>query len=627
MNFKANSMRDAMLEAEKVFKCNRNQLKVFVIKSPGNKLCGIIKTPGVYYIEPIKKLNNDSSESKDKNGYVEIVSGKVIVTDPGEEGKYATIIVDDPKIDVLVNGKKVYGATILTSNDRVEIKSLAVEPVTKVNAFLSKDKMQAILEIIKIPGKEYYVKDAKRSNVVFICSDFKEIQPSPPALDECLMKLKELNVDMNLVKIEKIEELINVPNGGSAVVAEGKYPINGSNSKIKFFFRNTNYRNPDFDTEKKVNLLDHTIIPTVNVGEVLAIKTIPAIPGKDGVTVTGEVIKARNGKDIPLRAGNGAVLLDNDTKVVATSNGRPMYKKGVISVIPTIVIPHDVDISTGNLHFEGDIVIRGNIAENIKVSAGGDITVFGHVYHANVCAKGNIRVHGNIINSRVSAGSNILNSMYYMPKLAQLLDIVKEFKAVADLGKTSLEHEDIRRRLLKVVISKKNIIDNLIKEAENMMSLSNDEEMEELAAVFEDVKRILTGINAQCLENTGLISMLYEKIKSHISEAEELYGNRADIIFENAQNSFIKANGSIVITERGCYQTNLLANAAILFRKPSSVVRGGTLVARNYIKMGFVGTPTGALTYCKVLDKKGKIDAAHYSNTVLSINNKVTVIK
>lgn len=628
MKFIANSMIDAVLEAEKIFKCNKKQLKVYVIKSPGNKLWGIVKTPGEYYIEPKKELNNDFSELKSKDGYAEIVSGKVTVIDPLKEGKYATILIDDPKIDVFVNGEKVYGAAILTSSDRVEIKSLVVDPVTKVNAYLSKDKMQATLEILKTPGKEYYVKDAKPSNVVFIRSDYREIKPPAATFEQCLTKLKELNVDINLVNLEKIEELINEPNGGSAVVAEGKYPINGSNSKIKYLFRNTSYRNPDFDTEKKVNLLDHTILPTVKVGEVLAVKTTPAIPGRNGMTVTGETLKARNGKDIPLMAGNGAVLLDNGTKVVAISDGRPMYKKGVISVVPTLVVSHDVDISTGNLYFDGDIVIRGNIAENLKVYAGGDITVFGNVYHANVYAKGNVRVHGNIINSKVSAGSNILNSLYYMPKLKQILDIVKEFKAVADLEETSLEYEDIRRRLLQVVISKKNTIDSIIKEAEIVINLSNDEEISKLIGILEDAKRILTGINAQCMEDTSLINDLYKEIEKCISEAEELYGSRADIIFENGQNSFIKANGNIVITGRGCYQTNLLAKSAILFKKASSVVRGGTLIAKKRIKMGVVGTSTGVSTYCRVLDKNGKIDAVCYnSNTVLNINNKITVIK
>lgn len=599
MKFKANSMKDAVLEAEKIYRCDKKQLKVYVINSPGKKFWGMVRTSGEYDIEPINQINEDLSKQQSKDGCIEIVSGKVIVTDPLQEGRYASIIVDDPQIDVYVNGEKVFGAAFATGNDRIEFKSIVVDPVTKIKARLSKDKMQAILEISKTPGKEYFVKDARRSNVVFIRSDYNEIQPPAATLDQCLAKLKELNVDIKFMSIEKIKELVNQPNGGSAVVAEGKRPINGLSSKIKYLFKNTSYRNPDFDAEKKVDLMNHTIIPSVNVGDVLAVKITPVIPGRDGVTVTGEVLKAKEGKDIPLKVGKGTALLDNDTKVVAVSSGRPEYKKGVISVIPTLVISHDVDVSTGNIHFDGDIVIKGNI-----------------------------RVHGNIINSKVSAGLNVLNYLCVLPKLKQILEMVKAFQSVVSLAEASKNLEDVRRKLLQVVISKKNILDNLINDIQKLITLFNDEEINELIRILVDIKRTLTGINAKCIENTEQIKVLYEEINEYVDTIEGLYGNQADIIFKNGQNSFIQANGNIVIADRGCFQTNLMAKDAILFKKTSSIVRGGLLIARKCIKMGIVGAPSGVSTYCRVLDKDGKIVAVYYyNNTVLNINDKITVIE
>ena len=48
--------------------------------------------------------------------------------------------------------------------------------------------------------------------------------------------------------------------------------------------------------------MDHTIIPTVKAGDVLAEKLISAIPGKNGSTVTGESIKARPAKELVFKA-------------------------------------------------------------------------------------------------------------------------------------------------------------------------------------------------------------------------------------------------------------------------------------------------------------------------------------
>lgn len=363
--------------------------------------------------------------------------------------------------------------------------------------------------------------------------------------------------------------------------------------------------------------MNHTIIPTVEVGEVLAIKTTPAIPGKDGITVTGEVIKAREGKDIPLRTGNGAVLLDNGTKVIAASAGRPMYKNGQISVVNALVVSNDVDVATGNLHFDGDIIIKGNIADNLKVTAGGDITVYGNIYHADVYAKGNIRVHGSIINSRISAGANILNYIYFLPLIKQIQVIVKAFQTVADSSEMSNDNEYIKFKLLQEVLNKKDRLKSLLKDAQVMLNVFTDEETINLIEIFEDIKSLLLGINARCIEDAGLIEVLSKEIDEYILAQEEVHGNQEDIIFENGQNSFILANGNIVVTDRGCYQTNLIAKH-IIFRKKTSAVRGGSLIAINSIKAGIVGTPSGVSTHCRVLDKDGKIEAAYfYDNTVI----------
>jgi len=628
MLFKAKSVKDAVSEAEKLYKCDKKQLKVYIVKSPGKNFWGKVKASGEYEIEPIGPPNEYPVKQQSRDGYVEISSGKATVTDPVQEGRYATIIINDPQIDVYVNGERAPGAIFVRESDSVEFKPIAVDPVTQIKASLSKDKLQAVLEIIKIPGKEYFVKDAKPGNIVFIRSEYKEIQPLVPTMEQCFAELEKLNVDKSFINAEKIEELLARPGGGSAVVAEGKRPINGVNSKIKYLFSNTSYRNPDFDTEKKVNLLEHTIIPTANIGDVLAVKVTPAIPGRDGIAVTGEVLKARNGRDIRLKAGIGAVLLENGTKVVAVSSGRPSHAKGIIRVVPTLVIPHDVNTGTGNINFDGDVIIKGSIDENLKVTAGGDITVLNSIYRAKVYAKGNVRVHGNIINSKVSAGLNMVNYLCIMPKMKQILGVVKTAGTAIDSGNSLKNPGDIGAELLKIVVANKNKLDSLFKEIRSLVTLLSDEEMNQLAEILDKVKAIMTGINAKCIQDMEQIKLLYDEIDNYISLIEELYGNQADVIFENGQNSNIQANGNIVITGRGCYQTNLIAKNAILFKKVSSIVRGGLLIARKYIKLGIVGAPSGISTYCRVIDKDGRIDAGYYyNNTVLNVNDRITVIQ
>jgi len=64
------------------------------------------------------------------------------------------------------------------------------------------------------------------------------------------------------------------------------------------------------------------------------------------------------------------------------------------------------------------------------------------------------------------------------------------------------------------------------------------------------------------------------------------------------------------------------------FKKHPALYVEVYLIARKCIKMGIVGAPSGVSTYCRVLDKDGKIDAVYYyNNTVLNINDKITVIE
>lgn len=309
MLLKADNIEDARLKGQQYYRCNIEQVRVTTVRLPKSMFWGLIKWPGIYNIEcmpSINRENNDagSETSNYRDGYAEIVDGKVKIVDPIGNGRYASIIADDENIEVYVNGERIKGETVVSERDQVELKPVRIEPKNEIKVELSNDKMQAILTINRLPGKQYYVKDAAADNSIYVHSDYKEIPVLDITLVQCLQALKQAGVIWG-IDVEAISELLKAPNGGSMVVARGTFPVHGIDGKVKYMFRNSSYRNPDFDTDKTVDLLDHTIIPTVEVGDLLAVKAVMAIPGKDGRTVTGEVIKAQPAKDMLLKAGNG----------------------------------------------------------------------------------------------------------------------------------------------------------------------------------------------------------------------------------------------------------------------------------------------------------------------------------
>jgi uncharacterized protein (DUF342 family) len=81
-----------------------------------------------------------------------------------------------------------------------------------------------------------------------------------------------------------------------------------------------------------------------------------------------------------------------------------------LNVKSVLTITGNVDISVGNIDFNGDVDIRGNVISGITVSAKGNISIGGHVEAAIIRAGGNVTfkdgVNGKGL-AKVESGGNI----------------------------------------------------------------------------------------------------------------------------------------------------------------------------------------------------------------------------
>jgi len=71
------------------------------------------------------------------------------------------------------------------------------------------------------------------------------------------------------------------------------------------------------------------------------------------------------------------------------------------------MIGEDVGVSTGNIDFIGDVVVKGNIGENFSVASKKSVTVFGSAINAKITADGDIEIKTGCINSSVTGKGNI----------------------------------------------------------------------------------------------------------------------------------------------------------------------------------------------------------------------------
>lgn len=244
---------------------------------------------------------------------------------------------------------------------------------SEVRVTLERDKLKAYLEVIPPLGEG---KKVTRQDIE--------------------AGLKEQLV-VNGIKSNVIEEALQERNWGKKfVIAEGKPAVNGINAKITFNFPLPTERiGPKIDEEGVADYRDLGLIYNVKMGEKLAEKT-PATLGNPGINVSGEEVPAKPGMDLRIPQGKNTVTNDQGTVLLAGIDGNATIRDNKIVVDPVYTLGGDVDFSSGNIQFVGNVVINGSVNQGFKVHAGGDIEILGFVDGAEIIAGGSIMVKGGI---------------------------------------------------------------------------------------------------------------------------------------------------------------------------------------------------------------------------------------
>jgi uncharacterized protein (DUF342 family) len=179
-------------------------------------------------------------------------------------------------------------------------------------------------------------------------------------------------------------------------VAEGIKPVNGRDSYIQYNFETDQSKLKLREgSNGRIDFKDLNIIKNVVESQPLA-KKIPPENGVVGRTVTGKVIPAKNGKDIPLSLGKNVHVGDDGATIIADINGQVVLAAGKINVEPVYTVQGDVNLKTGNIIFLGTVIINGNVEDGFSVKASGNIEVNGTVEKAEMDAEGDIIVHQGI---------------------------------------------------------------------------------------------------------------------------------------------------------------------------------------------------------------------------------------
>jgi len=233
-----------------------------------------------------------------------------------------------------------------------------------------------------------------------------------PDKAELLDVLEEHKIEKDLINEEELNRIFNEYVFERVVlIAEGKSRKDGANAFVKYFFKTDLSEHLKEDDKGRIDFKEINLIQNVKQGEVVA-ELVPPEKGTDGITVTGEIIKAKDGNPANLPVGlNTEISKSNPNKLIATLEGSVTLKRNKVNVDPVVVIEGDVDFSTGNVNYKGAVVIKGDIKAGFTVKSEGDVTVNGVVEDAVIETEGSVILKSGFVGrgtGRITAGGDVI---------------------------------------------------------------------------------------------------------------------------------------------------------------------------------------------------------------------------
>lgn len=245
-------------------------------------------------------------------------------------------------------------------------------------------------------------------------------------------ELNEFLVENNIVfGVEEyvLEDIVRNRLLDSVIVANGRKPIAGIDAKIEYNYDFSKNIKLIQDDDGNIDFKNLNWFSQVKKNDVIAVKT-PATKGIDGMSVRGDTIKAKEGKDITFRFGKNVSMSYDFMKLYSLIDGIVEMTNGKVYVNEVLFINGDVDISIGNIDFIGDLFVVGDVKAGYNINVGGSMQVNGVLEASDITVEKDLIVRGGIQGSdttRILTKGSIICKFIENANVVSQKDISTEF--------------------------------------------------------------------------------------------------------------------------------------------------------------------------------------------------------
>ncbi|MBT2663866.1 FapA family protein [Bacillus sp. ISL-45] len=573
--------------------------------------------------------NLDNLESERHEGKVWIKNGNIYCLSSASHFPTVTI---QKGVRLYKNGIPVEEkTTIITEFDVYEIKAEDEEAASNWKVFLDEYKLKAYLHIV--PGYKMVrtIPDMEPDNHINLSALERKEQSNSLTYLEVIQKLDELRVKHGFNQSE-INKAMEATETATFEIATGIPAKQGKDGWVELKVDVDVQEGPKERKDGSVDFREIKSIPKVERGQVIGV-IHPPIVGEPGYTVTYEPLPAKQVFPIILNAGRG--VLEVDGKIVATESGRPSIERRgqllKVSIVQKLTHKGTVDLTTGNIHFLGDVEILGEVANNMVVEAEGDINVHKTVNNALLASTGAIISYGSIIGSELSAGKNNM----LVTELGHLLRLInnqveKIISFISQLTQSpGFKSSDFSRGglqpLIRILLEKKfkNFPPLVKKYTEAVRRGERYLEDEKWETIGTSLSNLFLSIHNEAVSLQKIYDVT-EKMKHLIEFAETPVEPDSFITIPYALNSQLYCSGNILILGQGSVNTKIHAGGVL---KITGVLRGGEVYGRMGVEVNESGAESAPATMIAVPeDQKIRIKKA-MEGTIIKIGTSKFTFK
>lgn len=210
-------------------------------------------------------------------------------------------------------------------------------------------------------------------------------------------ELSRLGVPDECVLPLPFDEIVAMGQAERQLLAKAIAPQDGEDTQFRPLTESDRSLAPSEDEKGRVDMHQLHDFIVVEPGTPL-MRRMPATDGKPGVNVVGEVLEAKPGRELSYTKdcdGTEPSAKSPDI-LVATIKGHPVMLPCGVRVDPVLKVKN-VDLSTGNVDFDGSIEVAGDVTSGFVLKASGDICVRGMVEAARVESGKNLLISGGVM--------------------------------------------------------------------------------------------------------------------------------------------------------------------------------------------------------------------------------------